>query len=66
MLNFHIIQSEIRRATWSHLRKKGDTMTHIFTQPNRQTQAQIKQRNNNRKNNGHFNHYRFKEELDRL
>jgi len=41
-------------------------MTHIFTQPNRQTQEQTKQQKNNRKNNGQFNHYRFKEELDRL
>ena len=41
-------------------------MTHIFTKPNRQTQAQTKQLNNNRKNNGQVNHYRFQEELDRL
>ncbi len=40
-------------------------MTHIFTKPNRQTQQQIKQKNNNGKNNGQFNHYRFAEELDR-
>ncbi len=40
-------------------------MTHIFTKLNRQTQQQIKQKNNNRKNNGQCNHYSIKQELDR-
>ncbi len=38
-------------------------MQQHFTKPNRQMQIQTNIINN-RKNNGHFNHYRFRKKLD--
>ena len=40
-------------------------MKNIDIQKDTQTQQQTYMRNNNRKNDGQFNHYRFKQELDR-
>ena len=39
-------------------------MTQHFKKQNRQTQRQTIKIDNNRNNNGQFNHYRFRRELD--
>jgi len=49
----------------SHQTIKGTTMKQISYKNELKTQKQTKEQNN-RKNNGQFNHYRFKEKLDRL